>query len=216
MWQILQVVDSKDLKIYARQAPRGFCGDPSGQRGMNETTAASSAGFYPRRRAWPRCACANNAPISWPASIRRSRSERSPESLLLPFPKSLCGEDRGNAFDAGNLATGAPRVLGRSHRVGWIKVPDRYRTLEMTLFPIEAVTHGGEDGMLRRPVRETHCSLLYDGAVANFPRAWRNGRRSGLKQLECPSGNRRCRTAQSRGNLKWQSRAKPGSASGKV
>jgi hypothetical protein len=37
-----------------------------------------------------------------------------------------------------------------------------------------------------------------------------------LSKHECPSGNRRCRTAQSRGNLKWQSRAKPGSTSGKV
>ncbi|MGD0831613.1 MAG: hypothetical protein ABR907_11750, partial [Terracidiphilus sp.] len=37
-----------------------------------------------------------------------------------------------------------------------------------------------------------------------------------LSEHECPSGNRRRRTAQSRGNLKWQSRAKPGSTSGKV
>jgi hypothetical protein len=37
-----------------------------------------------------------------------------------------------------------------------------------------------------------------------------------LNKLECPSGNRWRRTAQSRGNLKWQSRAKPGSDSGKV
>ena len=44
-------------------------------------------------------------------------------------------------------------------------------------------------------------------------RAWRNGRRSRL-QLECPRGNPRCRTAQSRGTLpgampRSQSRAKP-------
>src|SRR5208282_5657696 len=31
-----------------------------------------------------------------------------------------------------------------------------------------------------------------------------------LSQFECSTGNRRCRTAQIRGNLKWQSRAKPG------
>jgi hypothetical protein len=42
-------------------------------------------------------------------------------------------------------------------------------------------------------------------------RAWRNGIRSGLKEnLSARLGNRRCRTAQIRGNLKWQSRAKPG------
>ncbi len=28
-----------------------------------------------------------------------------------------------------------------------------------------------------------HRRLLYDGVVANFLRAWRNGRRSGLKRL---------------------------------
>jgi len=44
-------------------------------------------------------------------------------------------------------------------------------------------------------------------------RAWRNGRRSRL-QLECPRGNPRCRTAQSRGTLpgampRSRSRAKP-------
>src|SRR5579862_9204722 len=30
-----------------------------------------------------------------------------------------------------------------------------------------------------------------------------------LTYLECSPGNRRCRTAQSRGNLHWRSRAKP-------
>ncbi len=122
-------------------------GDSAGtlaaQEAISETTAASFAGFHPRRRAWPRCACANNAPSSWPASVRRSRSERSPESLLLPIPKSLWDEDRGDALDAGNLATGGPSVLFPSHRVGWIKVPDRYGTMAMTLFPIEAVTRAG-------------------------------------------------------------------------
>jgi hypothetical protein len=49
-------------------------------------------------------------------------------------------------------------------------------------------------------------------------RAWRNGIRSGLKEnLSARLGNRRCRTAQIRGNLKWQSRAKPGETpAGKV
>ena len=42
-------------------------------------------------------------------------------------------------------------------------------------------------------------------------RAWRNGIRSGLKEnLSARLGNRRCRTAQIRGNLKRQSRAKTG------
>ena len=42
-------------------------------------------------------------------------------------------------------------------------------------------------------------------------RAWRNGIRSGLKEnLSARLRNRRCRTAQIRGNLKWQFRAKPG------
>jgi len=35
------------------------------------------------------------------------------------------------------------------------------------------------------------------------------GRHSGLKELSARPGNRRSRTAQSRGNLEWQSRAKP-------
>jgi len=30
-----------------------------------------------------------------------------------------------------------------------------------------------------------------------------------LTYLECSPGNRRCRTAQIRGNLNWRSRAKP-------
>src|SRR6266849_10471538 len=34
-----------------------------------------------------------------------------------------------------------------------------------------------------------------------------------LSKLECSPGNRRCRTAQSRGNLQWQARAKPGATS---
>ena len=66
------------------------------------------------------------------------------------------------AFNAGNPATGRPRAFHLSHRFGWIKVPDRSRTMEMTLFPIKAVTLGGEDVMFRLRVRETRAPFHQD------------------------------------------------------
>jgi hypothetical protein len=49
------------------------------------------------------------------------------------------------------------------------------------------------------------CFRLADAHVGAIHkeslRAWRNGRRNGLKRHECALGNRRCRTAQIRGNL---------------
>ena len=55
------------------------------------------------------------------------------------------------------------------------------------------------------------CPFIIETKSDSRARAWRNGIRSGLKEkLSARLGNRRCRTAQIRGTLKWQSRAKPG------
>jgi len=84
---------------------------------------------------------------------------------------------------------------------------------------------------LAKSVVGTHEKLVQRGRVPSFDskapvfltgfslatiddrvmRAWRNRQTQRTQtKLECSPGNWRCRTAQIRGNVKWQSRAKPG------
>jgi hypothetical protein len=75
----------------------------------------------------------------------------------------------------------------------------------------------GQPSDQKRTCKSWRTCPMIEMQSGSRARAWRNGIRSGLKEnLSARLGNRRCRTAQIRGNLKWQSRAKPGETAGKV